>query len=86
MIKMMLRWIKTSEYGDSNDWVLIKSDKSSTYFLSDIAYHYDKFNRGYDKVINVWGSDHHSHVSRLKASMNSLNNKEKFIFCYDTVC
>ncbi|GIR28400.1 hypothetical protein CM15mP43_00240 [bacterium] len=57
------KWIKTSEYGDSNDWVLIKSDKSSTYFLSDIAYHYDKFNRGYDKVINVWGSDHHSHVS-----------------------
>ena len=74
------KWIKTSEYGDSNDWVLIKSDKSSTYFLSDIAYHYDKFNRGYDKVINVWGSDHHSHVSRLKASMNSLNNKEKNLY------
>ena len=69
------KWIKTSEYGDSNDWVLIKSDKSSTY-LSDIAYHYDKFNRGYDKVINVWGSDHHSHVSS-KSFDGALNNKEK---------
>ena len=70
------RWIKTSEFGDADDWVLIKSDKSSTYFLSDIAYHEDKVNRGFDRIINIWGADHHSHVSRLKASMKSLGNSQ----------
>jgi arginyl-tRNA synthetase len=55
---------------------LIKSDKSSTYFLSDIAYHEDKVNRGFDRIINIWGADHHSHVSRLKASMKSLGNSQ----------
>ena len=70
------RWIKTSEFGDADDWVLIKSDKSSTYFLSDIAYHEDKVNRGFERIINIWGADHHSHVSRLKASMKSLGNSQ----------
>ena len=66
---------KTSEFGDADDWVLIKSDKVQP-ILSDIAYHEDKVNRGFDRIINIWGADHHSHVSRLKASMKSLGNSQ----------
>jgi len=65
-------WFKATEYGDNQDWVLIKSDGSPTYFLADIAYHYDKFKRGFESIINVWGADHHGHVSRLKAALRSL--------------
>ena len=68
------RWIKTSEFGDADDWVLIKSDKSSTYFLSDIAYHEDKVNRGFDRIINIWGADHHGYIARVKASIAALNH------------
>ena len=67
-------WIKTSDYGDNDDWVVTKSNESSTYFMKDIAYHHDKFDRGFDKIVNVWGADHHSHISRLKASMKLLSN------------
>ena len=67
-------WIKTSDYGDNDDWVVTKSNESSTYFMNDIAYHHDKFDRGFDKIVNVWGADHHSHISRLKASMKLLSN------------
>ena len=67
-------WIKTSDYGDNDDWVVTKSNELSTYFMNDIAYHHDKFDRGFDKIINVWGADHHSHISRLKASMKLLSN------------
>ena len=70
-------WIKTSNYGDNDDWVIRKSDKTSTYFMNDIAYHHDKYRRGYDKIINIWGADHHSHISRLNASMNLLSNDLK---------
>lgn len=65
-------WFKATEFGDTQDWVLIKSDGSPTYFLADIAYHYDKFKRGFKSIINVWGADHHGHVSRLKAALRSL--------------
>lgn len=69
-------WFKASLYGDSKNWVIIKKDGSPTYFLSDIAYHVDKYSRGFSRIINVWGSDHHSHVSRLKSSMKSLGLDE----------
>ncbi len=75
-------WIKTSEHGDNDDWVIIKKNKLTTYFLNDIAYHRNKFSRGYSKIINVWGADHHSHVSRLNAAMKSLsfdNHKLQFV-------
>lgn len=75
-------WIKTSEHGDNDDWVIIKKNKLTTYFLNDIAYHRNKFSRGYSKIINVWGADHHSHVSRLNAAMKSLsfdNDKLQFV-------
>lgn len=65
-------WFKATEFGDTQDWVLIKSDGSPTYFLADIAYHLDKYERGFDSIINVWGADHHSHVSRLKAALRSI--------------
>lgn len=65
------QWFKATEYGDSQDWVLIKKDGSPTYFLSDTAYHYEKFSRGYDKFINVWGADHHSHAARIKRAIRA---------------
>ena len=67
-------WIKTSEFGDDKDWVVKKSDGTSTYFMNDIAYHQRKYNRDYDLLINVWGADHHSHISRLRAAMDILSN------------
>ncbi|HVY55916.1 MAG TPA: arginine--tRNA ligase [Thermodesulfobacteriota bacterium] len=65
-------WFAATRYGDSQDWVLVKSDGSPTYFLADIAYHADKFERGFGSLINVWGADHHGHVSRLKAALRAL--------------
>lgn len=65
-------WFAATRYGDSQDWVMIKSDGSPTYFLADIAYHADKYERGYGGIINVWGADHHGHVSRLKAALRAL--------------
>ena len=69
-------WFKASLYGDGKDWVIIKTDGTPTYFLSDIAYHVDKYSRGFSRLINVWGADHHSHVSRLKSSMKALGLDE----------
>ena len=54
----------------------MKKDGSPTYFVSDIAYHLDKYSRGFSRLVNVWGADHHSHVSRLKASMRALGRDE----------
>jgi arginyl-tRNA synthetase len=65
-------WFKSSEYGDDKNRVLVKDDGSSTYFAADIAYHMDKFQRGYDRLINVWGTDHHGYIARLKAAMTAL--------------
>jgi len=60
-------WLKTGEYGDDEDRVVVRSDRTATYFLTDIAYHIDKFARGYHSVIDVWGADHHGHVKRMHA-------------------
>jgi arginyl-tRNA synthetase len=65
-------WFAATRYGDSQDWVMIKSDGSPTYFLADIAYHADKYQRGFGGIINVWGADHHGHVSRLRAALRAL--------------
>ncbi len=71
-------WMKTSELGDSEDRVLIKSDSNETYFLSDILYHYDKFlTRKFDKAIDIWGADHHGYAPRLKAALKALNISEE---------
>lgn len=65
-------WLKTSEYGDDEDRVLVRTGGMFTYFLSDIAYHADKFGRGYDEVVNIWGADHHGHVKRMTAVKKML--------------
>jgi len=70
-------WMKTSQLGDSEDRVLIKKDGSETYFLSDILYHFDKLKiRKFDKVIDIWGADHHGYAPRLKAAVATLGVPE----------
>lgn len=65
-------WLKTTDFGDDKDRVLVKSDGSYTYLLPDIAYHKDKFDRGYDHLINLFGADHHGYIIRLKAGLSIL--------------
>lgn len=66
-------WYRSTEFGCEKDDVLVRVNGIPTYFAADIAYHYNKFAvRGYSKVINVWGADHHGHVARLKGAMNAL--------------
>ena len=72
-------WFEASKFGDSQDWVLVKKDGSYTYFLSDIAYHYDKLKRGFGSLINVWGADHHGHVNRIKAAMRALGFDDSYL-------
>ncbi|WP_309122438.1 arginine--tRNA ligase [Paenibacillus sp.] len=65
-------WLRTTPFGDDKDRVLIKNDGSYTYLLPDIAYHLNKYSRGYDRMINIWGADHHGYVPRMKAAMEAL--------------
>ena len=65
-------WFKSSEFGDDQDRVIKKADGSNTYLTADIAYHVDKLKRGYDRLINIWGADHHGYVARVKASLEAL--------------
>lgn len=65
-------WLKTTKYGDDKDRVLIKTDNTYTYLVPDIAYHLDKIDRGYDELIDVFGSDHHGYVTRLTSAIDAL--------------
>jgi arginyl-tRNA synthetase len=65
-------WLKTTRFGDDKDRVLIRSSGDPTYFLSDIAYHRDKMDRGYAHMIDIWGADHHGYVPRMKAAFTAL--------------
>jgi arginyl-tRNA synthetase len=65
-------WLRTTDFGDDKDRVLIKADGSPTYFASDVAYHMEKFDRGFERVIDVWGADHHGYVPRMKAVIAGL--------------
>ncbi len=65
-------WFKTTAYGDEKDRVVVRDNGQPTYFASDIAYHFDKIDRGFDLAINIWGADHHGYISRVKASMQAL--------------
>ncbi len=65
-------WLRTTEFGDEKDRVLVRSNGEPTYFASDIAYHRDKMLRGFDLVIDIWGADHHGYVPRMKASMDAM--------------
>ncbi len=70
-------WFSSSNYGDDKDRVLIKSDGAKTYFTADIAYHKDKFNRGYEFLINIWGPDHHGYIPRLEAVIEAMGFDRK---------
>lgn len=65
-------WFKSSDYGDDQDRVIKKADGANTYLTADIAYHIDKLERGYDRLINIWGADHHGYVARVRASIEAL--------------
>ena len=67
-------WFKSSAFGDDKDRVIIKSDGSQTYLAPDIAYHQDKFNRGFSWLINLWGPDHHGYINRIKASIQAFGH------------
>jgi len=69
-------WLKTSQYGDEKDRVLVKASGETTYFASDIAYHKDKLDRGFEVLINIWGADHHGYVPRMKASLRAMGKDE----------
>ncbi len=70
------KWLKTTEYGDDKDRVLVKSDGNYTYFTPDIAYHNLKLSRGYDKIFNIWGADHKSYVDRMSTAIQMLGFKK----------
>ncbi len=65
-------WLKSTLFGDEKDEVVIRSNGAPTYFAADIAYHRNKFERGFNRVINIWGADHHGHVARMKGAMSAL--------------
>lgn len=69
-------WFRSTTFGDDKDRVLIKNDGSFTYILPDIAYHEDKIQRGFDKLINIWGADHHGYIPRMKAAIEALGYKK----------
>ena len=67
-------WFKSTDFGDEKDRVVIRDNGQSTYFASDIAHHMEKLERGFDRVIDVWGADHHGYVPRVKAALQALGN------------
>ena len=71
-------WFKSSDYTDTQDRVLKKSDGANTYLTADIAYHKNKLERGFTRLINIWGADHHGYIPRMKAAIDALG--------YDSSC
>jgi len=71
-------WLRTTQFGDDKDRVLRKSDGSFTYLVPDIAYHIDKHDRGFDRVIDVWGADHHGYIPRMRAVLQALGYPPEF--------
>ena len=72
-------WFKTTDFGDEKDRVVVRNNGQTTYFASDIAYHRDKFDRGFERVIDIWGADHHGYIPRIKASIEAAGySKDRF--------
>ena len=69
-------WFATTRFGDDKDRVLRKKDGTLTYFASDIAYHHDKFARGYDFLVDVWGADHHGYIPRMRAAIAAMGREQ----------
>ncbi len=68
-------WFKTSDFGDEKDRVVVKNTGETTYFASDIAYHQDKYDRGFERVVDVWGADHHGYIPRMKAAVEASGHR-----------
>jgi arginyl-tRNA synthetase len=68
-------WFKTSNFGDEKDRVVVKANGETTYFASDIAYHQDKYDRGFERVVDVWGADHHGYIPRMKAAIEASGHR-----------
>ncbi|WP_417550954.1 arginine--tRNA ligase [Methylophaga sp.] len=66
-------WFKSTEFGDEKDRVVVRDNGQATYFASDVAYHLNKFQRGFEQIIDIWGADHHGYIPRVKAAMSALN-------------
>ena len=66
------QWFRSSRYGDEKDRVVVRENGQTTYFASDIAYHMDKFDRGFDLAVNIWGADHHGYIDRVRGSLRAL--------------
>ncbi len=75
-------WFRSSDFGDEKDRVLVTSEGEPTYFLIDIAYHENKFSRGFSKLFDLWGPDHHGYIPRMSAALQALGHpREKFEVC-----
>lgn len=72
-------WFRTTDFGDDKDRVLIKADGERTYFASDIAYHRDKIERGFDALVNIWGADHHGYEGRIRALIKALGHDDSVL-------
>lgn len=70
-------WFKATEFGDEKDRVLVRANGQTTYFASDVAYHWNKYDRGYGRVINIFGADHHGYVSRIRSAVTALGHDER---------
>ncbi len=75
------QWFRSTAFGDEKDRVVVRSNGERTYLAADIAYHWDKHNRGFQYVINVWGADHHGYVARVQAACRALGFPEDFLEC-----
>lgn len=69
-------WLRTTRFGDEKDRVLIKADGSATYFSNDLAYHLDKLDRGFSKLLDIWGADHHGYIARVRAAIEALTGRK----------
>jgi arginyl-tRNA synthetase len=69
-------WFKATDFGDEKDRVLIRANGQSTYFASDVAYHWNKYDRGYDRVIDIFGADHHGYVTRVRSAVTALGHDQ----------
>lgn len=70
-------WFKSTRYGDEKDRVVVRENGQTTYFASDIAYHVNKYQRGFDLIINIWGADHHGYISRVKGAIRAMGYDEE---------
>jgi arginyl-tRNA synthetase len=70
-------WFRSTDFGDEKDRVLVRENGAPTYFASDVAYHTDKFDRGFDQIINIWGADHHGYIPRVRASLRAMGLEDQ---------